>query len=475
GLTGILENLTSTPDGLGALTHLVNGLSIADDGALTPLVTALNSILQGLENDTPLTPLVNGLLGDGGLISGLQGQLQNLLQGTLPGGSDGSGTGLVSTVQTLVGNLGNETAIEPLSDLVNALVDPNDGALSGLTGILENLTSTPDGLGALTHLVNGLSIADDGALTPLVTALNSILQGLSNATPITDLLNDLLGTGGALANLLGDGGLGNLLGGVLPGGSANGGLLPLGALTGNLLISLDAGLELEGLLATPLGGLSNSLVGSLNDALQPLVGASFTLGETGYVDPEGSLVTGVLSAVGDLLAPVIDDLLTLPALSSGVLAGQVSGEADISEVVSGLSLHLLDAGVLDGIPVVGDLLSGVLDGLGGLGDLVGGIIGGLLPPLLPGLSGGTGLQLFSLDLGLSSESAAQPEQSDELGLTLDGLFATESLSLVLETGETLELASSLVADLPPLEPLDALLHLGTRTDEDEQGVSSVLV
>lgn len=117
---------------------------------------------------------------------------------------------LISTVQDTLGQLTDQTLLDPLTDLVNTLVDPASGALNALTGPLADLTTIGQGaLGPLTELVQGLAGTQNSALTPLVDALNTVLAGLtSGADPsvITDNLSALPGAGQ----------LSGLLGGLLP-------------------------------------------------------------------------------------------------------------------------------------------------------------------------------------------------------------------------------------------------------------------
>ncbi|PWR25972.1 hypothetical protein DKG74_03220 [Zavarzinia aquatilis] len=131
--------------------------------------------------------------------------------GDVPG-DDGNGNGdgttcadLICTVQDTLGGLTDQSLLDPVTDLVNTLVDPTDGALSALTGQLADLTNVDGALGAVTELVQGLVGTDNSALTPLVDALNEVLVGLGGGTSpedITAQISAIPGLGGILGGLL---------------------------------------------------------------------------------------------------------------------------------------------------------------------------------------------------------------------------------------------------------------------------------
>ncbi|MDD3444237.1 MAG: hypothetical protein PHS60_02405 [Zavarzinia sp.] len=130
--------------------------------------------------------------------------------GDLPDPNDNPNGGtvcadLICTVQDTLGGVTDQTLLDPLTDLVNTLVDPADGALSALTGQLASLTGDEGALGALTDVVQALVGTQDSALTPLTDALNTILVGLSGGTDpsaITDQVAAIPGLGGLLGGLL---------------------------------------------------------------------------------------------------------------------------------------------------------------------------------------------------------------------------------------------------------------------------------
>ncbi len=210
-LTSALNDLTNVEGGpLGPLTELVNGLVAADEAALAPLILGLNAVLGGLASGelpdpSTLTDLLGGLGGgDGGgspldQLTGLLGNnpLTDLLGGLgLPipgigggdGGAGGDGDGVISTVQDTVAALLGGTPAEPLQDLLDTLLDPSDGALEALTGVLDSITTDPEALAQLNQLVEALAGEPDSALAPLLDGLNSLLGGAGGGDlPIPDL------------------------------------------------------------------------------------------------------------------------------------------------------------------------------------------------------------------------------------------------------------------------------------------------
>lgn len=115
-------------------------------------------------------------------------------------------TDLICTVQDTLEGVTDDTLLDPITDLVNTLVDPTDGALSALTDQLAMLTDTDGALSALTDLAQALVGTEDSALTPLTDALNTILEGISGGADPADITGQI----GQIP------GLGGLLGGLLP-------------------------------------------------------------------------------------------------------------------------------------------------------------------------------------------------------------------------------------------------------------------
>ena len=355
GLTNALNQLTNTETGaLGPLTELVNGLINTENEGLEPLVSALQQIIGGLDDNGGL---LGGLLGSGGLLGGLLGDaglgglLGGLLGGGLGGGGGGSGEGVVSTVQEALASITDQTAVAPLTDLINSLVDPDTGTAAGITGALEDLTATDGGLAALGELVVALTTADNAALAPLTDALAELLQGVSGneGTPLGDIVSGLLGEDGALADLLADGGLGDLLGGLLPGGTGGDG---------------------DGLITTVQDALA-----TITDqtALAPLTELVDTL-----LNPDSGVLGGLTSTLEDLTSSTgglaaLDDLVDALLTSDNAALAPVT--AALNDILQGLT----------GSPnsPIGQVLEGVLGNDGPLASLLGdaglgGLLGGLL-------------------------------------------------------------------------------------------------
>ena len=121
--------------------------------------------------------------------------------------------GLIDVVESVVSNLSDETAIQPVRELVAALASANPeepGALAAITGPLNDLSNTETGpLGPLSELVQGLVATEEEGLEPLIAGLNAIIGGLQNdpaATPqeLSDLLLGLPDILMGLAGVFGD-------------------------------------------------------------------------------------------------------------------------------------------------------------------------------------------------------------------------------------------------------------------------------
>lgn len=179
-LTGPLNDLTNVNGGpLGPLTQVIDGLIAQNDAALAPVITALNGVLVGLLTNQDPAAIAEALQGlASGLSAGAGGAGGNPLAGLLPGGSStpGANSGLIVSVQFVVGNLTDNTALAQLSTLVNDLVGVDAGALAVITKPLNDLTA--DQLSFVTDLVNQLAVNPGSPVGAVVDGLNGILQGL---------------------------------------------------------------------------------------------------------------------------------------------------------------------------------------------------------------------------------------------------------------------------------------------------------
>lgn len=179
-LTGQLDDLTDVNGGpIAPLTEVINGLIAKDDAALAPVITALNGVLVGLlTNQDPaaiaaaLQGLATGLAAGGG---------DNPLAGLIPGGggstpAPGANNGLIESVESIVANLTDDTALAQLQDLVSGLVGIDDGALAAITAPLNQLTA--DQLSFLTDLVDQLAVDEGSPVGAVVDGLNQLIGGL---------------------------------------------------------------------------------------------------------------------------------------------------------------------------------------------------------------------------------------------------------------------------------------------------------
>jgi len=346
-VTSALNNLTALQGGaLAPLTELVGGLAGTNNAALNPLIDTLNGILGGLAAGGSPSSIASGLssLPGAGSLTGLFGGL------ALPGGSD---TGLITLVNNTLEQLGNDSAIQPLTDLLNALTNPVDGGLAPVTSALNSLTALQGGpLAPLTELVGGLAGTNNAALNPLVDTLNGILGGLASGANPTAIAS-------GLSSLPGAGSLTGLFGGLsLPGGS-NTGLITL---VNNTLGQLGDDSAVQ-----PLTDLLNALTNPTDGALSPVTSAlnQLTALQGGPLAPLTELVGGLAGTDNAALNPLIDTL-------NGILGGFAAG-ADPSAITAGLG-NLPGAGSLTG------LLGGTLSGgssTAGLIDTVNGVLTGL--------------------------------------------------------------------------------------------------
>lgn len=245
-VVGLLDQLTNTNGGaLGPVTDLLQALLGANDqaGVLTPVIMGLNAVVAALTGGAAPEQIANVLntLGSNsvGALSALGSStnpLNTLLAGlntALTGGNPTGASGLISSVQSTVGNVTTETQLDLVAQIVDGLVDPQAGALAPVTSIVENLTNTEDGaLAVLTSVVDALVAKDDAALAPVIMAVNTIVGTLlptnGAATPqqvvaaVAGVENNvgtlLTTTVGGVASLL-QNVLGGLLGGLQQAGA----------------------------------------------------------------------------------------------------------------------------------------------------------------------------------------------------------------------------------------------------------------
>ncbi|SHF43932.1 hypothetical protein SAMN02745117_01955, partial [Lampropedia hyalina DSM 16112] len=401
GDTGGLLNLTGVLEGLGdsvgpVLNSLIGGLG-SDAGnptALAPVVTALQGLLSGIQGGNPIANVVNGLLGtgsDGGLLSGLTGA--GSLLGTLTGGS-GKDWGLISSLQGILKDVTTGTELlEPVSDLVDALIDPNGGTLAAITGPLNDLLALPGGLGVLESLENSLSAQGAGSpLGVLGEAVNGLLGNLNLADSITEAVDSLLnGITTHVQPTLG------FLGGNDQKDNIETALENLQNLSGSA--------DVLNLLGTTLGGLGNTGLSTLPTLLTDLSG--------GLLGAVGDLLEGVLGLVSDLVGGtrLVKDLD--PSLIGGFGIDKAAGSlgANVQDIIGG---------TID--DVTGGLLHDLLDSLD-------------LSALTHGLLGNAAAGIEPAAAPVAMAMAFTPALSDEGSSVLTALFQSEETESVADNAQ----------------------------------------
>lgn len=208
--------------------------------------------------------------------------------------------GAVNAVNCTLSAAGNDTAIAPVTELLNGLTQPQTGALSTLTSPINSLTQLQSGsLGAITRILQMLVAKDDAALAPVIVTLSSLLGGLQLGQEPSQIAAQLAA----------------LAAGASPTTTPNG--------SGGIVVSTQAILDalsqdtlLESLLM-PVDNLLDPLNGVLSPVTQPLDAAT---------DSNAGALAGLTDVVNTLtlqqdaaLAPVIAGL-------NAVLGGLASGQ-----------------------------------------------------------------------------------------------------------------------------------------------------
>jgi LPXTG-motif cell wall-anchored protein len=321
-LTGILDKLGLTVPGVGSLGNL-SGASVTE---LLNNVTGLLNVKNGLSTAADcnaLTSLVNnnlgglpdlaGLLGSGGLLGGLLGQL--------PLSSSGGLTGLLSTCSTV------SALTQPILDLINPVLTP---LLSQATSVLDGLLSTLSGAPLLSLQGVNLSAVANAADTlanssaATTATFGHILVGgkdlgLLDPNAAVDQINALKGTVlGVVDTVTSTLGLGNLI---------DIGLLERTASVkadGNYNVA-SAGLDVLRVSINPpanLGGLLQTVTAN------PLSGLLGSIGAT--VPADTGLATNALAQAFGLTS-----LLTQPTT---IKVGSIGADADYTPAVAGQSI-----------------------------------------------------------------------------------------------------------------------------------------
>ncbi|MFW1999748.1 hypothetical protein ACG92W_12330 [Acinetobacter ursingii] len=365
-------------------------------------------------------------------------------------------------------NLSDDTAIQPISVLLNNLINPNTGTLSGVTSILAQLTQTDQPItGALTELVDSLTAASNNGtenLGGLIHALNSIIAFLGSGNP-----SDLEGVKESVNNLLN---------------------------------AENAADTLNSILSTTVDGVdqtvSELLQGALGSNIQ-VVDLSELLDQTQLT----SLVDQILTGVGDLLTGLLGglnldstkltdalfetlkDVLTGKEVIENGL-GHVTGELDktVDSLLDGstdLVTRLLDTLGLGGIatelldPLTNSLLKPLIDSVLGLVDQGGSI---LLPPTPEDGEGNSTSGLVNVVADIARDLTGSDTTLAPISDLLDNLISNNgpvgdilaSLNaLTAEDGGALGVLTELVKAL-----YNAELPDGTNLEDLVQGLGGIL-
>ncbi|WP_133251578.1 hypothetical protein [Zavarzinia aquatilis] len=252
------------------------------------------------------------------------------------GGNGGGGqtsNGLISLVQNTVENLLGNTPLQGVSDLVNALVDPQTGVLSPLTGALEAVTDTATGaLGGLTNVVDALAGPKNGVLDPVLDGVNDLLTGDTRSTTTGGLIDVVQGTVGSLLDNTPLAFVGNLVDTLVDPQTG-----ALAALTGPLNDLTD--IQTGGLGAVT--EVVDALVGDEKGALDPtldglnhlLSGQTESTNTGGLIDTVQGTVNNLLG--GTILSPVAGLVNTLVDPQTGALAALTDPLNDLTNVQTG--------------------------------------------------------------------------------------------------------------------------------------------
>ncbi|MGO1074297.1 calcium-binding protein [Inquilinus sp. CA228] len=432
GLNGLLGNLLGE---LGDAGGLLGELLTPDliGGVVSGLLGNLGGLLGGAIGGVPIGDLLDGLFGDGGLLSP-----DGLLGGLL--GEDGLLTQLVE----VLGSGG---------DLIGALLDPN-GLLGGLVDTVGGLA---DGLvgdnGLVTSLIGGLlgdvgGLFDDLTVTGIVGNLldpDGLIGGLLSDLGVSSDIGEIIGgifdqlPGlDLLDSLLTDGILGGLLGDVLgPDGNGLTDLLlgALGSLSPDVLMAniVDSG-GVPGLLDSVLGGAVGVLDTLLTDVLGGALSGGLLQGDGGLIGNLfgefgilGGDQVGLRDALGDgLIGDVFNTLLDVGVLVAGGEVIKVAGPLAIAGTVADLLAG--DNGLLHGL-VPEALLNQVFG--------EDGVLGAALESLVGGVNGRDGLQAV-LDMTVMNISDVVQDLKEVIAEFQDIGIAVPQLDGLIALAGTLE-------------------------------------
>ena len=278
--SGLADNTVSTTGGL--LTDVVNdptGLigSVTDsgNGLLGDVVQTANDLVNDAAHTIGLPGNGSGVLGDlGGALGdiggatgsdGLLNDVVNVATGNLTGDISGD-TGPNGSNPSIIANLTDSGGVADLTnDLGNTILStaPDIGLTDG-NGHIISASLLPNGEGAVDNGANA-TVNDPSASGPLVDldAISNGQNGSSQNLINADTLNQAGGPS-VIANVFSDG--------DAPNGNVTGNIIDLGP-TGHTLADANVLTSPDQFQFASLGGTgTDSLVGTLADAAQPVTG-----------------------------------------------------------------------------------------------------------------------------------------------------------------------------------------------------------
>ncbi|MFZ2872702.1 hypothetical protein, partial [Zavarzinia sp.] len=277
----------------------------------------------------------------------------------------GTTDGLICSIEKVLHNLTDNTILQPVTNLVGALVDPQTGVLSPLTKPLDSITDVETGaLGPVTEIVDTLVGPEKGLLDPTLDAVNDLLTGNTRSTTDGGLIDLVQGTVGNLLDNTPLAFVGNLVDTLVDPDSGALAVLtgPLNGLTDIDTGGLGAVTELVDALAGPEKGLLDPTLDAVNDLLG---GPSAAADNDGLIDVVDGTVGNLLdntplafvgNLVGGLVDPQTGVLSPLTAPLNDITRGQSGVLGPVTTLVD--NLVGADQGALDPtLDAVNDLLS----------------------------------------------------------------------------------------------------------------------
>lgn len=335
GAAAVFAGVSDDESEPGAPENGSGPLPAQDAGGLSETVADLTDNLSDLTEPVPVVSDAVDAVGEV-LDSVLVGDNNGGLGGILTGAGEGLNNGLAGTPLEPVGNV---------LDMVLGTVGGGLGMVADQIGSLADNTPLDPLANLLGDVLGRSGPNSDGGVGGVVGTLTNVTEGLAQLLQPVPLLGELTG---ALDNVVDSVAMGNNAGGLS------------GVVTG-----LGQGLD-SGLAGTPLGLLgegADALLGTLGGALGGLGDAVQSVG-----------ADTPLSAVTDLAGELVGSL----GGDVGLSLGEVPLLGDLVGGFSGGLIALNDGlEVIEGIPLVGDVVSGLTSAIGSavVGD--GGLLGAL--------------------------------------------------------------------------------------------------